>query len=126
MPTTETVGDRIKRIRTEKGLKPQDLSYRTGISQLYIDDAEKGREPLPGPMIRALAAELGVSETWLRTGEGSPEGSIATEALRMASMLEKEAPEGPRYRVCKALEYMTDEEVASLANLCEAIVDKRR
>lgn len=63
---------RIKEIRIELGLNQTDFGNRIGLKQSSIASYENGtRQPLD-TVIASICREFGVSESWLRTGEGEP------------------------------------------------------
>ena len=66
-----TVGDRIKQFRTERGIKQFEMAERLAIKQGSLSDIERGRvSVVTDRVIKDICREYGVSEEWLRTGEG--------------------------------------------------------
>ncbi|SAI47303.1 transcriptional regulator [Bordetella ansorpii] len=63
---TENLGKRVQQRRTELGLTVRQLSERLGISDTAIRKIEKGNGTRYGA---ELAQALGVSATWLTTGD---------------------------------------------------------
>jgi len=63
----ETVGGRLKRLRTERRLSQRDLS-EPGVSYAYISRIEAGTRQPSVKALRKLAAKLGVSVDYLETG----------------------------------------------------------
>lgn len=65
-----TFGDRLKEIRREKNLTQQEFADRIGIKRGTVANYELGRnEPLDA-VISLICKEFGVSEDWLRYGDG--------------------------------------------------------
>jgi tetratricopeptide (TPR) repeat protein len=64
---TETVGERLRRLRRERGLSQRDLSA-PGISYAYISRIEAGARRPSVKALRLLAGKLGVSPDYLETG----------------------------------------------------------
>jgi transcriptional regulator with XRE-family HTH domain len=64
---TETVGDRLHRLRLERGLSQRDLSA-PGVSYAYISRIEAGARQPSVKALRKLAATLNVSVEYLETG----------------------------------------------------------
>jgi len=64
---TETVGERLKRLRREQGLAQRDLSG-PGISYAYISRIEAGARRPSVKALRMLARKLGVTAQYLETG----------------------------------------------------------
>src|SRR3954453_17418354 len=65
----ETVGERLKRLRGERGLSQRDLSSQ-GVSYAYISRIEAGARRPSVKALRKLAEKLGVSAEYLETGSG--------------------------------------------------------
>jgi tetratricopeptide (TPR) repeat protein len=64
---SETVGQRLKRLRLERGLSQRDLGA-PGVSYAYISRIEAGTRQPSVKALRRLAAKLGVSPEYLETG----------------------------------------------------------
>src|SRR6266700_4645778 len=64
----ETIGQRLKRLRLERGLSQRDLSS-PGVSYAYISRIEAGARTPSVKALRMLAAKLGVSVEYLETGQ---------------------------------------------------------
>jgi tetratricopeptide (TPR) repeat protein len=77
------VGARLRRVRTEAGLRQGDISF-TGCSIGYISRIESGARVPSLQVIRRLAEQLGVSESWLARGIDLP--THRTPALLDASV----------------------------------------
>lgn len=79
-PTTaekETLGQRLARIRKERGLTQVELAERTGLIQVVVSDYERGRLRLPADMAVRFAEVLGVSTDELlrpKRKEAAPPG----------------------------------------------------
>jgi transcriptional regulator with XRE-family HTH domain len=63
----ESVGERLRRLRQERGLSQRDLSD-PGISYAYISRIEAGARRPSVKALRMLARKLGVSAQYLETG----------------------------------------------------------
>jgi transcriptional regulator with XRE-family HTH domain len=57
----ETIGQRIRRLRTERGLTQVQLAEKIGLIQLLVSDYERGKLRLHGEMVARFALALGVS-----------------------------------------------------------------
>jgi transcriptional regulator with XRE-family HTH domain len=66
-PQPETIGERLRRIRLERGLSQRDLSG-PGISYAYISRVEAGLRNPSVKALRMLAAKLGVTADYLERG----------------------------------------------------------
>jgi transcriptional regulator with XRE-family HTH domain len=58
---TETMGQRLARIRKERGVTQVELAERTGLIQVVVSDYERGRLRLPAEMAVRFAEALGVT-----------------------------------------------------------------
>src|SRR5436189_2009882 len=64
---TEPVGERLRRLRLERGLSQRDLSS-PGVSYAYISRIEAGARRPSVKALRMLAKKLGVTPGYLETG----------------------------------------------------------
>src|SRR5258708_16719706 len=65
----ETIGERLKRLRLDRGLSQRDLAA-PGVSYAYISRIEAGARQPSVKAPRKLAAKLGGSVEYLETGSG--------------------------------------------------------
>src|SRR3954452_14175913 len=63
----ETIGQRLRRLRLERGLSQRELS-EPGVSYAYISRIEGGARRPSVKALRMLARKLGVSADYLETG----------------------------------------------------------
>ncbi len=68
MVRTALVGSRIRRLRTDRGLKQTQLAQATGISASYLNLIEHNRRPIGGKLIADLANALEVTPEQLSAG----------------------------------------------------------
>ncbi|HEX5245897.1 MAG TPA: helix-turn-helix domain-containing protein [Gaiellaceae bacterium] len=79
----ETIGQRLKRLRLERGLSQRELAA-PGVSYAYISRIEAGTRQPSVKALRKLAAKLGVSADFLESGsELDPESA---RELRLADL----------------------------------------
>ena len=81
--TTETVGERLRRLRLERGLSQRDLSS-PGVSYAYISRIEAGARRPSVKALRMLAKKLGVTPGYLETGSDLVDSE--TRELRLADL----------------------------------------
>jgi transcriptional regulator with XRE-family HTH domain len=93
----ETIGQRVRRLRLERGLSQRELGS-PGASYGYVSRVEHGNRQPSAKAIRILAKRLGVSPDYLETGELIPgvmereiELSDAELELRLQGDIEKAA-----------------------------------
>jgi transcriptional regulator with XRE-family HTH domain/cellobiose-specific phosphotransferase system component IIA len=87
---TETVGERIRRLRRERGLTLRDLAV-PGVSYTYLSRVESGQRTPSVRAIRQLARGLGVSAEYLESGvelSAREELDLALADLQLALRLE--------------------------------------
>ena len=70
----ETIGQRLKRLRLERGLSQRELAA-PGVSYAYISRIEAGTRQPSVKALRRLAAKLGVTADFLETGSDLDPGS---------------------------------------------------
>ena len=69
MPTT--VGERVKRRRTELGLTQDELAQKAGISKGFLSDLENGKRSIGAERLLDLGRAMSVSLDFLMTGKDS-------------------------------------------------------
>lgn len=79
----ETIGQRLKRLRLEKGLSQRELAA-PGVSYAYISRIEAGTRQPSVKALRKLAAKLGATADYLETGSNLD--SAAARELHLADL----------------------------------------
>ncbi len=69
-----TFGDRVRRLRENRGLSQEALADRARLHRTYIGSVERGERNVALLNIYALASALGVDATDLLTGRGPRSG----------------------------------------------------
>ena len=64
------LGERIRRLRTERGWRQIDLAEHAGVHENYISDLELGRKVICLRTIQALAAAFDMKAADLLAGVG--------------------------------------------------------
>src|SRR2546421_12451954 len=94
MAKRESIAERLRRLRIERGLSQRDLSS-PGVSYAYISRIEAGARTPSVKALRMLARKLGVSVEYLETGRDL--GESEERELRLADAeLELRIGEGAR------------------------------
>ena len=65
-----TENERIREVRKTHGLTTIEFGEKIGVSNSAISLIENGKNRASNQTILMICREFGVSETWLRTGEG--------------------------------------------------------
>jgi len=87
----ETLGQRLARIRKERGLTQKDVAERTGLIQTLVSDYERGRLRLAADMIVRFAVALEISTDELlrpKRGKYSPQPKASRKVLRRLQQIE--------------------------------------
>lgn len=107
-----TENERVKELRKKLGLTLDKFGKRIGITKGALSQLESGRTNPSDQTRRSICREFGVSENWLRTGEGDMFAQRA-EAEDLAAtvnrLLTGESDEFKR-RLIIALSTLTDEQ----------------
>jgi transcriptional regulator with XRE-family HTH domain len=89
----ETPGQRLARIRRERGFTQIELAEKTGLVQTLVSDYERGKLRLNAEMILRLATALEVSTDDLLQPAGPRESKIASrKVLRRLERIEALQP----------------------------------
>lgn len=70
MKEGDILNERVKELRKFLGLTLKIFGKRLGVSEGAVSNIEKGNRNVTEQMIKSICREFGVSEEWLRTGEG--------------------------------------------------------
>jgi transcriptional regulator with XRE-family HTH domain len=118
--TTETVGERIRRLRLARGLSQRAISG-PGASYAYISRIENGGRKPSLKALRFIAGRLSVDPEYLETGSAVPaskerelrlldaelelrlEGDLDRAEERLRGLLDEEIPDGLEVRIRAAL-----------------------
>lgn len=95
---SETIGERIKRLRDARGLSQRALS-EPGISFAYLSRIEHDKRTPSIKALRKIAAKLGVTPEYLETGHDPPHLKTMAELERQLEVaLEDSVLRGTPYR----------------------------
>jgi len=75
VPGPETIGERLRRLREERGLTQRDL-IAPGVSAQYISKIERGQRNASVKALRRIAPKLGITAQFLETGSEVPEADV--------------------------------------------------
>lgn len=89
----ETHGQRLARLRKERGFTQKELAERTGLIQALISDYERDKLRLNADMILRFAAALEVTtDELLRPAARKPARKPSRRVLRRLELIEKLPP----------------------------------
>lgn len=122
----ETVGERVRSIRKREGLTMEKFGSRIGISNPSVSTIESGKSNPSNQTILAICREFGVSEMWLRTGEGKPypERGRLEELSYMAGRFLSNEPTDFQRRFAMMMYSLTDEEWKLLEQKARALLEE--
>jgi transcriptional regulator with XRE-family HTH domain len=87
----EALGQRLARIRKERGLTQKDVAERTGLIQTLVSDYERGRLRLAADMIVRFAVALDITTDELlrvRGRKAAPPQKVSRKVLRRLEQIE--------------------------------------
>jgi transcriptional regulator with XRE-family HTH domain len=121
---TETIGQRLKRLRLERGLSQRDISS-PGLSYAYISRLEADVRTPSVKALRKIANRLGVTVEHLETGDPTPtELGVADAGVEFGSLTKAEirairaaAGQGAREAARRAAEGVVEERREAERNL---------
>ncbi len=121
---SETIGERIKKLRKRLDLTQSEFAARVGLSGSGLSNYEMGRSTPLNPIIKAICDSYGVRELWLRTGEGEmmadlPKEDVITEFLN--SVMKTEGND-IRRRLVSVLARLDDKQWALIAKIADDLV----
>ena len=90
----DTVGQRIRDLRTRQQLSQADLAKQTQLSGSYVSLIESGRRPPTARALRLIAERLGCTVEYLEHGVGRPESAKDALMVELASPGSRCAPAG--------------------------------
>jgi len=71
------LGSQVRRARTARGMRQEDLAVALGLSVAYVSLIERGRRNPPITTVLALAEALHASPTELLAPQAAPEAEAA-------------------------------------------------
>jgi len=65
-----TVGERIKKMRENKGVSRASLAHALGVKETKIQDIERGKQKIPSDLLTKMSGYFGVKVEYILTGVG--------------------------------------------------------
>ena len=126
------INQRIKEVRKAAGLTLEKFGQRIGITATSCSLLEKGKNNPSNQTILAICREFGVSEMWLRTGEGEmfvesnedEERGRLEELSYMAGRFLSNEPTEFQQRFAMMMYSLTDEELKLLEQKARALLEE--
>jgi y4mF family transcriptional regulator len=117
-----TVGDRIKKRRTELGWTQEQLAQKAGISKSFLSELENGKRSVSADNLLDIARVLNLSLDYLMTGEEPDE--MPAEVQIPASLAAFADKEGITFRQALAMLRMRQQVVAHRSSTKKESLDK--
>lgn len=118
--------ERIKSLRRDLKMTQQEFADRLHIKRGAVANYEVGRNVPADSVIALICKEFGVSEMWLRTGEGKPypERGRLEELSYMAGRFLSNEPTEFQRRFAMMMYSLTDEEWKLLEQKARALLEE--
>ena len=118
------MNERVKELRKTVDLTLEKFGKRLGVGKTAISKIEHGENGVTDQMIKLMVKEFGVSENWLRTGDGEMflEFDRADAIAKLADDIMTEVPDSFKSRLVTALAQMTDEQWKLLEDITYKVV----
>lgn len=119
--------DRIKALRKALGLNQTQFGERIGVKQNTVAVYELGRAIPSESVITLIQREFGVSEEWLRTGEGEMFVPRSREEEIAAFVHDVCGPEGTAFqrRLISLLARLTVDEWSILERIADKLTNEK-
>ena len=118
--------DRIKEVRKSVKLNQSDFGAKIGVKGNAVGNYELGLRSPSDAIIFSICREFGVSEVWLRTGEGEmylPKSRSEQLVSFFSDILKRDDDDFIR-SFCLALASLDKEQLHQLADLSETVLTK--
>lgn len=118
-----THGERVRDLRKHFGLTLEQFGKNLGVGKTAISKIEKNERGLTEQMVVAICREYGVSENWLRDGEGEMFVPVTRneKIARFAGELMKDETPEFRRQIVEILADLNDEQWDALADFAEKL-----
>lgn len=81
-----TINQRIRNLRKEAKLNQRELGQKLGLGQASVSWLEQDGHTVTESNIKQIASVFGISESWLRTGEGTMARNMGEDYLNNPSL----------------------------------------
>lgn len=121
------MGERIAKILQEKGIKKIRMAEALNVSPAYVTDLCAGRKTPSDRTIADICRVYGVSETWLRSGEGEmfEELDPDEELMRFVGTITKDDAH-PLNRLARILAHLPPEGIELISQAVEYLLDREQ
>lgn len=118
-----TIGERVKKLRKELGLTLEKFGAPLGVQRSALSMIENDKSGIGDRTILLICREYGVSEEWLRDGEGEMFVPVTRneKIARFAGELMKDETPEFRRQLVEILADLNDEQWDALADFAEKL-----
>jgi transcriptional regulator with XRE-family HTH domain len=123
-----TIGERVKTLRKELGLTLEKFANPIGIHRGSLSAIENDKSGMSDRTLLAICREYGVSERWLRDGEGEMFVPVTRneKIARFAGELMKDETPDFRRQLVEILADLNDEQWDALADFAEKLANIKK
>lgn len=123
-----TIGERVKTLRKELGLTLEKFANPIGIHRGSLSAIENDKSGVSDRTLLAICREYGVSEEWLRDGEGEMFAPVTRneKIARFAGELMKDETPDFRRQLVEILADLNDEQWDALADFAERLANIKK
>lgn len=117
------MNNRVKELRKYLHLTQTEFSEKIGITNSALSRIESGINVLTDQNTKSIIREFGVSEIWLRTGEGEmfPPKTRAEELAAFFHTLDGSPPDSIKVRLVQVLAQLDEPEWELIARMAEKL-----
>lgn len=118
--------ERIKELRERIGMSQAEFAERIGVAQTSVAGYELGTRSPRKSVVMAICREFGVSEAWLRSGEGEMFSSLQAEAKIAAFFADvlKDDPNSFRKRLVSMLAKLDARDWEDLTRMAKKMLEE--
>lgn len=123
-----TIGERVKKLRKELGLTLEKFGAPLGVQRSALSMIENDKSGIGDRTILLICREYGVSEKWLRDGEGEMFVPVTRneKIARFAGELMKDETPDFRRQLVEILADLNDEQWDALADFAEKLANIKK
>lgn len=123
-----TIGERVKTLRKELGLTLEKFGAPLGVQRSALSMIENDKSGIGDRTILLICREYGVSEKWLRDGDGEMFVPVTRneKIARFAGELMKDETPDFRRQLVEILADLNDEQWDALADFAEKLANIKK
>lgn len=123
-----TIGERVKALRKELGLTLEKFGAPLGVQRSALSMIENDKSGIGDRTILLICREYGVSEAWLRDGDGEMFVPVTRneKIARFAGELMKDETPDFRRQLVEILADLNDEQWDALADFAEKLANIKK